>query len=122
MFAASGDVCGSRLLDTRPLRATQRFEKTRVLLRTVESGSPPDGNPGRYIYCALRGLSFQLRGHGMARATLAASRVILVEDTTLRCLVESRSKYIQLGFDFALISSGNRRIQLFLLRFDSGEY
>jgi hypothetical protein len=70
----------------------------------------------------LRGLSFQLRGHGMARAALAASRVILVEDTTLRCFVESRSKYTQLSFDFALISSGNRRIQLFLLRFDSGEY
>ena len=71
---------------------------------------------------ALRGLSFQLRGHGMGRAALAAGCVIFVKDTTLRCFVESGSKYAQLGFDFALISSGNRRTQLFLLRFDSSEY
>jgi len=58
----------------------------------------------------------------MGRAALAAGRVILVNGTTLRCFVESRSKYTQLGFDFALIPSSDRRIQLFLLRFDSGEY
>jgi hypothetical protein len=67
-------------------------------------------------------LSFQLHGHGVGRAALAAGRVVLVKDTTLRCFVESRSIYTQLGFYFALVSSGNRRIQLFLLRFDSGEY
>ena len=58
----------------------------------------------------------------MGRAALAATRVILVNDATLRCLVESGRKYSQFGFDFALISPGNRRIQLFLLRFNSGEH
>ena len=70
----------------------------------------------------LRGLSFQLSGHGVGHTAFAAGRVILVNDTTLRSFVESRSIYSQLGLDFALISSRNRRIQLFLLRFDAGEY
>ena len=56
----------------------------------------------------------------MGRAALAAGREILVNDATLRCLVESRSIYSQFCFDFALIASGNRRTQLFLLRFNSG--
>ena len=64
--------------------------------------------------------SFQLSGHGMGRAAFAARCVILVNDATLGCLVQSGSKYSQFGFDFALISSGDRRIQLFLLRFNSG--
>ena len=51
----------------------------------------------------------------MGRAALAARRVILVKDTTLCCFVEPRSIDTQLGFYFALVSSGNRRIQLFLL-------
>jgi len=57
----------------------------------------------------------------MGRAALAAGCEILVNDTTFRCLVESRSKYSQFGFDFALISSSYRRIQLFVLRFNSSE-
>jgi hypothetical protein len=67
-----------------------------------------------------RALRFQLSGHGMGRAAFAARCVILVNDATLGCLVQSGSKYSQFGFDFALISSGDRRIQLFLLRFNSG--
>jgi hypothetical protein len=37
-------------------------------------------------------LRFQLNVHGMGRPALATSCVILVNDTTLGCLVESRSK------------------------------
>ena len=97
------------------MRAVQQQSKAAPLQTRCALLFPPQTLP-------LGGLSFQLCGHGMGRAAFAAGRVILVKDTTLRCFVESRSKYTQLGFDFALISSGNRRIQLFLLRFDSGEY
>jgi hypothetical protein len=96
------------------MRAVQQQSKAAPLQTRCALLFPPQMQP-------LGGLSFQLC-HGMVRAALAAGRVILVKDTTLRCFVESRSIYTQLGFDFALVSSGNRRIQLFLLRFDSGEY
>jgi hypothetical protein len=97
------------------MRAVQQQSKAAPLQTRCALLFPPQMQP-------LGGLSFQLCGHGMGRAALAAGRVILVKDTTLRCFVESRSIYTQLGFYFALVSSGNRRIQLFLLRFDSGEY
>jgi hypothetical protein len=97
------------------MRAVQKQSKTAPLQARCALLFPRQMQP-------LGGLSFQLRGHGMRHAALAAGCVILVKDTTLRCFVESRSIYTQLGFDFALVSFGNRRIQLFLLRFDSGEY
>ena len=57
----------------------------------------------------------------MVGAAFPASSVILVNDATLRGLVETGSKYSQFSFDFALISCGDRRTQLFLLRLDSSE-
>ena len=97
------------------MRAVQQQSKAAPLQTRCALLFPPQMQP-------LGGLSFELCGHGMGRAAFAAGRVILVKDTTLCCFVESRSIHTQLGFYFALVSFGNRRIQLFLLRFDSGEY
>src|ERR1700719_1562988 len=67
------------------------------------------------------GLSFQLRGHRMACTALTMGCEILVHYSTLSGLVESRRKCGRFGLNFGLISSGNHRIQLFLLRFNSRE-
>ena len=57
----------------------------------------------------------------MGRAALFATRKILVEDSTFSGLIEAGGKHSQLGFDFALLSSGDGSIQFLLLRFDSGD-
>jgi hypothetical protein len=58
----------------------------------------------------------------MDRTALPTACEILVDDATLSGFVQAGRKYCEFRFDFALISRGNRSIQILMLRFDSGEH